>query len=87
MSLTHMATRSMPTVSWRPVKKAIFSLVPTPSVEPTKTGWRMVSVFKENSPPNPPISPMTPGVLVAFTNGLMAEMNRSPLSMSTPAPA
>jgi hypothetical protein len=28
----------MPTVSWRPVSMAIFSLVPTPSVDETRTG-------------------------------------------------
>ena len=37
-SLTDMATRSMPTVSSRPVSCASSSLVPTPSVEVTSTG-------------------------------------------------
>jgi hypothetical protein len=35
-----MATQSMPIVSWRPVAKAIFSFVPTPSAPATSTGWR-----------------------------------------------
>lgn len=37
-SLTLMATRSMPTVSWRLRSKASLSLVPTPSVPETSTG-------------------------------------------------
>ena len=37
-SLTDIATRSMPTVSSRPVSCASRSLVPTPSVEVTSTG-------------------------------------------------
>ena len=37
-SLTHMATQSMPTVSCLSIRKAIFSLVPTPSVPDTSTG-------------------------------------------------
>ena len=37
-SLTHIATRSMPTLSCSPVSAAIFSLVPTPSVVDTSTG-------------------------------------------------
>ncbi len=36
--VTHMATRSMPTPSTRPVSMAIFSLVPTPSVVVTSRG-------------------------------------------------
>jgi hypothetical protein len=39
-SFTDMATRSIPTVLWRPVAKASFSFVPTPSVEATSTGSR-----------------------------------------------
>src|SRR5471032_1012900 len=38
MSLTLMATRSMPTVSWRFSSNASLSLVPTPSVPDTSTG-------------------------------------------------
>ena len=40
MSLTHMATQSMPTVSCTSIRKAIFSFVPTPSVPLTSTGLR-----------------------------------------------
>ena len=38
ISLTQWFTRSSPTVSWRPVRNATFSLVPTPSAELTSTG-------------------------------------------------
>ena len=38
MSLTQWLTRSTPTVSWRPVMNATFSLVPTPSALETSTG-------------------------------------------------
>ncbi len=54
ISLTLMATRSMPTVSWRLKAKASFSLVPTPSVAPTRSG--LLHARKDqglNSPPNP----------------------------------
>jgi hypothetical protein len=33
----------MPTVSWRSCSKASLSLVPTPSVPETSTGWRYFS--------------------------------------------
>ena len=39
-SLTDMATRSMPTVSCLFIRPATLSLVPTPSVQVTRTGWR-----------------------------------------------
>ena len=38
MSLTHMATRSMPIVSYKPLSMAIFTLVPTPSLAATRIG-------------------------------------------------
>ena len=40
MSLTQWLTRSSPTVSWTPLSKATFSLVPTPSALATSTGVR-----------------------------------------------
>jgi hypothetical protein len=42
MSLTLIATRSWPTVSWRFHWKASLSLVPTPSVPDTSTGSRVL---------------------------------------------
>ena len=49
MSFTHMATQSMPMVSWRPVANAIFNLVPTPSVPATSTGVRILAApFKSD---------------------------------------
>ena len=60
MSLAHMATRSMPMVSWRSMRMAILILVPTPSVAETNTGSRDLSTPRWNKPPNEPISPRTP---------------------------
>ena len=61
-SLTHIATRSTPTVSCSPVSMAIFSLVPTPSVVETSTGSEKPAAFRSNSAPNPPNPPITPGL-------------------------
>ena len=44
ISLTHMATQSMPTVVCLSMRNAIFSLVPTPSVPDTRTGSFIPSV-------------------------------------------
>ena len=62
MSLTHMATQSMPTVSCLSIRKASFSLVPTPSVPETSTGFFMPARSGANIPPKPPRVPMTPGM-------------------------
>ena len=62
ISLTHMATQSMPTVSCLSIRKAIFSLVPTPSVPETKRGFSMPAQLGANRPPKPPRVPMTPGI-------------------------
>ena len=67
MSLTHMATQSMPTVLCLSIKKAIFSLVPTPSVPDTSTGCCMPVTSSSNRPPKPPRLPMAPGVMVRAT--------------------
>ena len=66
-SLTHMATQSMPTVSCLSIRKAIFSLVPTPSVPETSTGWGMSVQSSSNRPPKPPRPPMQPEVMVRAT--------------------
>ena len=50
MSFTHIATRSMPTVSWRPAAKATLSLVPTPSVPETSTGSRYLPGVEREEP-------------------------------------
>ncbi len=71
MSLTLMATKSMPIVSWIPISNASFSFDPTPSVPATRyespKGYR---------PPNPPI----PGAMAAIL--LTSSV---PASISTPA--
>src|SRR6188768_4219671 len=80
-----MATRSTPMVSNRPEAWAISALVPTPSVDDTSTGWRYRWLAKANSPPNPPMSPMTSGRNVERTLSLMRCTASSPASMLTPA--
>ena len=60
-SFTDIATRSMPTVSRRPVSCASSSLVPTPSVDVTSTGsCRPLGSW--NIPAKPPMEPSTPGM-------------------------
>jgi hypothetical protein len=79
----------MPIVSNRPAALATSALVPTPSVEETSTGWRYRSLKNpaENSPPKPPMSPMTSGRYVERTCSLMRLTASSPAVMSTPASA
>ena len=67
MSLTHIATQSMPTVSCLFIRKAILSLVPTPSVPLTSTGREIPVRSSSNSPPNPPMPESTPGIRVRST--------------------
>ena len=67
MSLTHMATQSMPTVSCLSIRKASFSLVPTPSVPETSTGRLTPVRSGSNKPPNPPMPDRTPGTAVRAT--------------------
>src|SRR4029077_5743173 len=84
MSFTPIATRSMPTVSCRPARHAIFSFEPTPSVDETMTGSR----YFEGMPTRlakPPTPPMTSARLVARASGVMRRTASSPASMSTPA--
>src|SRR5579872_7155571 len=85
MSLTHMATRSMPIVEWLSVSIAILSLVPTPSFAATSTGSLKPAALRSKSPPNPPISASAPERRVERTAGLMASTRALPASMSTPA--
>ena len=67
--------------------KAIFSLVPTPSVELTRTGCCISAMWRwiENSPAKPPISLITPGRLVCLVIRPMALTSVLAFSMSTPA--
>ncbi len=62
MSLTHMATQSMPMVSCLSMSWARRSLVPTPSVPETRTGFFMPDTSGANMPPKPPRVPITPGM-------------------------
>ena len=57
----------MPTVSCLSMRKAILSLVPTPSVPETSTGSAMPASSGLKRPPKPPRPPSTPGVSVRFT--------------------
>src|ERR1700722_6991860 len=84
MSLTHMATRSIPIVSCVPVAKAILSFVPTPSVPLTRTG-SSTSEGTRQSPAKPPTSLTTSAIRVIFASGLIRSTSSSPASMSTPA--
>ena len=87
MSLTHMATQSMPTVSCLSMRKASFSFVPTPSVPLTSTGCSMPVVSSSNRPPKPPMSEQTPAVIVRAMWLFISSTARYPAVMSTPAAA
>jgi hypothetical protein len=80
-----MATRSMPTLSWRPAAMAIFSLVPTPSLAATSRGSRKPAAFRSKKPPKPPRPASAPLRAVERASGLMASTRALPASMSTPA--
>ena len=67
ISLTHIATQSMPTVSCLSIRKAIFSLVPTPSVPETSTGCSMPVMSSSYNPPKPPSPVRTEEVMVRAT--------------------
>src|SRR5689334_4245586 len=84
MSFTLMATRSMPTVSCFFIRKASLSLVPTPSVPETITGF-LYFFDTSKSAPKPPMPPSTSGRIVRLAIGLMRSTSASPASMSTPA--
>ena len=87
MSLTHMATQSIPTVSCRSMSWAMRCLVPTPSVPETSTGSRMPSSCGAKSPPKPPIPETTPGMQVRSTCFFIRRTPSYPASMLTPAAA
>ena len=78
-----MATQSMPTVSWRSIRKASFSFVPTPSVPLTRTGSRS-PLGSSKAPPNPPRSVSTPGTRVRATELAMSRTASYPASTFTP---
>ena len=84
-SSTHIATRSNPIESNRPTAVATLALVPTPSVDDTRTGSAYFAGSKRNSPPNPPMSPITSGRKVERTSALMASTAASPAPIETPA--
>ena len=64
ISFAHIATQSMPTVSCLSIIKASLSLVPTPSVPLTRTGFEMPVKSSSKRPPKPPISESAPAVRV-----------------------
>ena len=80
-----MATQSMPTVSCLSIRKAIFSLVPTPSVPLTSTGFFMPARDGRYSPPKPPTPEYTPSLFVRAMCFFISSTARYPAVMSTPA--
>ena len=84
MSLTLMATKSIPTVSCLFSSNANLSFVPTPSVPETSTG-SLYFLGTSNKDPKPPIPPKTSARIVFFANGLILSTSASPASISTPA--
>ncbi len=84
--MTQWLTRSSPTVPCRPLAKATFSLVPTPSVDATSTGSRTPRGTRY-SPPNEPSSERVSGVAVERTSAATPFIARCAASMSTPASA
>ena len=82
-----MATQSMPTVSCRSIRKASLSLVPTPSVPETSTGWVSPVMSSANRPPKPPMSESAPAVMVRAMWLFISSTARYPAVMSTPAAA
>ena len=85
MSFTLIATKSIPMVSCLFTSSAISNFVPTPSVAETSIGLLYPQSARLNNPPKPPIDPITPGLLVFLTSGLMSLTNLFPTSMFTPA--
>ena len=85
--MTHMATQSIPTVSCLSIRKASFSLVPTPSVPETSTGRFMPLKSGSNRPPKPPMPDSTPGTAVRATWAFISSTALYPAVTSTPAAA
>ena len=75
----------MPTVSCLSIKKASFSLVPTPSVPAQSTGLGMPAKSSSKRPPNPPRPPSTPPVIVRATCDFISSTALYPAVTSTPA--
>mmetsp|Transcript_8123 Transcript_8123/g.24139 ORF Transcript_8123/g.24139 Transcript_8123/m.24139 type:complete len:326 (+) Transcript_8123:646-1623(+) len=97
MSLTHMATRSMPKPRAAPrAVCASRSFVPTPSVPDTSRTASPSSpglpgpkpaLAKSKTAPKPPSDPSQPAMAVALASGLMRSTSALPASMDTPAAA
>ena len=62
MSFTQWFTMSCPTVSCTPARTATLVLVPTLSVDETRTGSRTAERSGLNIPPKDPISDSTPAL-------------------------
>jgi hypothetical protein len=87
-SSSTMATRSIPMVSCRSIRRATAIFVPTPSVDVASSGRRYDrSALASNRAAKPPRSPTTSGRLARATEARISSTARSPASMSTPAAA
>src|SRR4051794_20583707 len=87
-SSTTMPTRSKPIVSWTSMAWAMATLVPAPSVEVARIGWReRGSAEAANRPAKPPRVPITSGRSVFATHAFIRSTALSAASMSTPAAA
>jgi len=79
-SSAHIATRSIPTESNRPVIRAISSFVPTPSVAAASNLPSPI----EKSPAKPPRSPATSGRRARAARSAMSVTAFAAASVSTP---
>ena len=84
MSLTDIATRSIPTVSNFFISLAKRTLVPTPSVDVTRTGERYF-LGRRDKAAKPPTEAMTSARSVRLAKGAIRSTSRSPLETLTPA--
>ena len=84
MSLTHIATKSIPISSSLFILIAIFNFVPTPSVPDTKTGFLCLNFEISYIAPKPPILPITFLSHVFLAIGLILSINLSAFSIETP---
>ena len=88
MSSTDIATQSMPIVSRRPASAGDHRLRARRRRSTRRGADRgSASSRRANSPPNPPMSPITSGRNVERTCSLMRSTAFSPAAMSTPASA
>ena len=81
--MTLWLTRSSPTVSNRPASSATSTLVPTPSVLSTSTGFCMPAGTR-TMPPNAPTSPTESAVRVPATSWPIRSLAASARARSTP---